>query len=148
MLGLGLIGAALLAFGLAQFIHFEPPGQKTGLHARITGIYPYDARNHKPSGAAKDHYRTDEPFAAVIDWSELPADLLVGARWFTGGFAIDAGGVGPARAADLTGAGIVPVNMGADRFPPGRYQVVVERYAKGRPVEVIARSSVLVAGSR
>ncbi|MDQ6692476.1 MAG: hypothetical protein M3Z13_06885, partial [Candidatus Dormibacteraeota bacterium] len=139
---------ALLSIGLAQFIHFEPPGQKSGLKARISGIYPYDVKNQRATGSAKDHFRTDEPFAAVVDWSSLPPDLLVGARWFTGGFAIDAGGVGPARAGELAGAGIVPVNMGADRFPPGRYQVVVERFARGRPVEVIARSSVLVAGSR
>lgn len=146
MLGLGLVGLVVLSIGLAQFIHFEPPGQRTGLRADITGIYSYDVRTHQTAGPARDHFRTDEPFAAVVDWSGVPAELVVGARWFSGGFAIDAGGIGPARSAELAAGGPVPVNVGADRFPPGRYQIVVERFARGRPVEVIARRSVLVAG--
>ncbi len=146
MLALGVVGFVILAVGLAQFIHFEPPGQRTGLHAEIRGIYSYDLRNHQTVGGGKDHFRTDEPFAAIVDWETLPADLLVGARWFTGGFAIDAGGVGPARAGELAKGGAIPVNVGAERFPSGRYQIVVERFARGRPVEVLARRSVLVAG--
>lgn len=146
MLALGLVGLAVLITGLAQFIHFEPPGQKSGLRAGITGVYSFDVGSHQTRGAPRDHFRTDEPFAAVVDWSGVPADLLVGARWFSGGFAIDAGGIGPARAGELAAAGPVPVNVGVDRFPPGRYQIVVERFARGRPVEVIARRSVLVAG--
>jgi hypothetical protein len=39
------------------------------------------------------------------------------------------------------------VNTGAQRFPAGRYEFVVERYAGGRPVEVVGRRSVLVVGS-
>jgi hypothetical protein len=143
---LGVAGIVILAVGLAQFVHFEPPGQKTGQVARITGVYDYDPQTHSTVGADRDKFRTDQPFAAVVDWSTLPPDLVVGGEWFSGGFALDRGGVGPSRAATLTESRVVPVNQGGGRFPSGRYEFVVERFAQGRPVEVLARRAVIVVG--
>jgi hypothetical protein len=146
LVALGVAGLVILAVGLAQFVQYEPPGQRTGRAVKIAGVFDYDLKTGKTFGAAKDHFRTDEPFAAVVDWTSLPPDLLVGGSWFSGGFALDSGGVGPARAADLTEKSVVPVNRGAQRFPSGRYEFVVERYAGGRPVEVLGRRSVIVVG--
>ena len=147
LVALGLAGVVILGIGLAQFIHFEPPGQRTGQAVRIDGVYDYNAKMGKISGGARDHFRTDEPFAAVVDWRSLPPDLVVGANWFSGGFALDFGGVGPARAADLVEKTVVAVNSGSLRFPAGRYEFVVERYSGGRPVEVLGKRSVIVIGS-
>jgi hypothetical protein len=147
MLALGLVGVIILAVGLAQFVTFEPPGQKTGQVARILGVYDYDPTTHSATGPPRDHFRIDQPFAAEVDWSSLPPAEIVGAAWFGGGFTIDFGGVGPAPAGTLVGHGLVPVNSGTARFPSGHYQFVVERYSGGRPVEVLARTTVLVVGS-
>ena len=147
LVGIGIAGIVILAIGLAQFIHFEPPGQRTGQAVRIEGVYDYNAKTGKISAGARDHFRTDEPFAAVVDWRSLPPDLVVGANWFSGGFALDFGGVGPARAADLADKTVVAVNSSSRRFPAGRYEFVVERYSGGRPVEVLGKRSVIVVGS-
>ena len=147
LIALGIVGVVILGVGLSQFVHYEPPGQHTGIRAAIRGVYDYDLKRRQVTGAEKDHFHTNEPFAAEVDWAELPADLLVGARWFSGGFSIDAGGVGPARARDLVDSGPVPVNTGGARFPSGHYTFVVERYSHGRAVEVLGRTSVLVAGA-
>jgi hypothetical protein len=146
MAALGAAGIVILGIGLAQFIQYEPPGQHSGIAARIQGVYDYDTKTKQVFGPNKDHFRTDEPFAAVVDWTSLPPDLLVGATWFSGGFTIDAGGVGPARAATLREHSVVPVNFGDQRLPPGHYEFAVERYAGGRPVEVLARKTVVVVG--
>jgi len=146
MVAFGVVGLVILGVGLSQFVHYEPPGQHTGIRAGIRGVYDYDTARHEITGSEKDHFRTNEPFAADVDWSSLPQGLLVGARWFNGGFSIDAGGVGPAPARDLAATGPVPVNTGGARFPSGHYTFVIERFSKGRPVEVLGRTSVLVAG--
>jgi hypothetical protein len=146
LLGLGVIGILILAVGLAQFVTFEPSGQRTGQVARITGVYDWDRESHGVTGPNKDHFRTDEPFAAVVDWSALPPTMLVGAGWFSSGFAVNAGSVGPHFAGQLVSLPAVPVNTGDLRFPSGHYQFVVERYSKGIPVEVLARKTVLVLG--
>ena len=147
LVALGIAGIVILAVGLAQFVHYEPPGQQTGQAVKIAGVFDYDVKTGKTLGADKDHFRTNEPFAGVVDWSSLPPDLVVGANWFSGGFALDSGGVGPARAADLTEKSVVPVNRGTQRFPSGSYDFVVERYAGGRPVEVLGGRSVIVVGA-
>jgi hypothetical protein len=147
LVGLGIAGVVILAIGLAQFVHFEPPGQRTGLSARITGVYGFDRKTGSTFGPNRDHFRTDEPFAAAVDWSGLPPAVVVGAGWFSGGFSLAAGGVGPAGAGTLGEHSVVPVNFGARRFPAGRYEFVVERYAAGRPVEVLARTTIVVVGS-
>jgi hypothetical protein len=41
---------------------------------------------------------------------------------------------------------VVPVNFGAQRFPSGHYEFVVERFSGPRPVEVLARRTVVVLG--
>src|SRR3979409_1729996 len=92
LVAVGIAGVVILGVGLAQFIHFEPPGQRTGQAVRINGVYDYNPKTGKISGGSKDHFRTDEPFAAVVDWRSLPADLVVGAHWFRGGCARAAGG--------------------------------------------------------
>ncbi len=147
LVALGVAGIVILAIGLAQFVYYEPHGQQTGQRVRIAGVYDYDVKTGKTFGPNRDHFRTDEPFAAVVDWSSLPPDLVVGGNWFSGGFALDFGGVGPARAADLAEKSVVPVNRDGQRFPAGRYEFVVERYSGGRPVDVLGRQSVLVVGS-
>jgi hypothetical protein len=147
LVGLGVAGLVILGIGLAQFVTFEPPGQRTGQVATITGVHDYDPLTQSTTGPDKDHFRTNEPFAAVVDWSALPADLVVGAAWFSGGFAISAGGVGPARAGELLSRPVVPVNLGSERFPSGHYQFVVERFSGGIAVEVLARRTVVVVGS-
>ena len=115
--------------------------------ARIVGVYDWDGRSGSTTGPNKDHFRSDEPFAAVVDWSSLPPSLEVGAGWFSGGFAVGAGSVGPAPAGALSRQPAVPVNSGSQRFPSGHYQFVVERFARGIPVEVLARKTVVVAGA-
>lgn len=148
MVALGIAGAVILVIGLAQFFHYEPPGQRSGVHARIVGIFDYDVHAGNVRGPNKDHFKTNEPFAARVDWSSVPADTVVGAHWFSGGFAIDAGGVGPSPARTLAEKDpVVPVNLGGGRLPAGHYQFVVERYSRDRPVEVLARAAVLVVGS-
>ena len=147
LVGLGVAGVVILAVGLAEFVHFEPSGQHSGLAVRITGVYGYDRRTDSTVGPSRDHFRTDEPFAARVDWSGLPPAQVVGAAWFSGGFGLAAGGVGPAPAGTLEARSVVPVNFGAGRFPSGRYEFVVERYAGGRAVEVLARTAIVVAGS-
>lgn len=148
VVALGIAGAVILVVGLAQFFHYEPPGQRTGARATILGVFDYDARTGTLQGPNRDHFKTSEPFAARVDWSSLPGDTVVGARWFSGGFAMDAGGIGPATARSLAESDrVVPVNLGDGRLPAGHYQFVVERYAKNRPVEVLARVAVLVVGS-
>ena len=147
LVALGVAGVVILAIGLAQFVHYEPPAQRTGQAVKISGVYDYDVKTGKTFGSNKDHFRTNEPFAAAVDWSSLPPDLVVGANWFSGCFSLDSGGVGPARAADLRERSVVPVNRGIQRFPSGRYEFVVERYAGGRPVEVLGRRSIVVVGA-
>ncbi len=144
---LGIAGMVILSVGLAQFVHYEPPGQQTGQAVNIVGVFGYDVKNGKTFGSNKDHYRTDEPFAAIVDWTSLPPDLVVGANWFSGGFALDSGGVGPARAASLAEKSVIPVNRGTRRFPAGTYSFAVERYSGGRPVEVLGGRSVVVVGA-
>lgn len=144
---LGIAGVVILSVGLAEFVHYEPAGQRTGQAVKIVGVFDYNVKTGKTVGSNKDHFRTDEPFAAVVDWSSLPPDLVVGANWFSGGFALNSGGIGPARAADLTAESVVPVNRGTQRFPAGSYEFVVERHSGGRPVEVLGGRSVIVVGA-
>ncbi len=149
IVGLGAAGVVILGVGLLQFINFEPSGQHTGLQARILGFWDYDQKTGTITGDSKDHFKTTEQLAAEVDWTTLPPDLLVGGHWFSGGFALDAGGVGPARARDLIAKPAVPLRPPSDRgTPPGRYTFVVERYYRDKPVEVLARASVLVIGGR
>lgn len=140
----GLVGALILSIGAFQFIHYEPVAQQSGLHARILGVYAYDPQSQAVQDGNLDHIAAGKPFAAKVDWSSLPPGTVVAAHWFLGGFAIDAGGVGPANAGSLPD--VIPVSVGKQKLPSGRFEFVVERWSGGRAVEVLGRKSVLVSG--
>ena len=144
VLAVGVVGALILLGGAVEFFHYEPPFQTSGLHARVDGIYAYDPKTREVYGRNLDHVDAGKPFAAVVDWSSLPPALQTAGRWYLGGFATEAGGAGPGPAASLPR--IVPATTDRMKFPSGRYFFVVERWSHGRPVEVLARLSVIVGG--
>jgi hypothetical protein len=145
LLALGLAGLLILLLGAAEFAHFEPLNQKTGTSARVSGVFQYDPRSGHTLGSDRSRFRRDELFAARVDWSTLPPDMQVGARWYNG-FGDRVGSVGPAPAGELTQHEVVPVAVppGLNRNLPGHYLFVVERYRANLPVEVLARRIVLV----
>ena len=81
----------------------------------------------------------------MVDWSQLPPDLMVDARWFNS-FGSIVGRVGPSTPAQLGSSTIVPIitPQGLHHNLPGDYTFVVERLQGGLPVEVLARRIVLV----
>ena len=139
------VGAAILAIGLIEFAYFERPGEASGIHAHISGVFKYDPSTAKTSGPDRTEFHRDEQFAAVIDWTSVPQDVVVDARWYDTFGAIE-GYVGPARAKDLASRSTVPVAVpaGYHYVLPGRYTFVVERVEDGLPVEVVARRFELV----
>jgi len=139
------VGVVVLAVGLVQFVYFERPGEETGVKAQIGGVYEYDPAAHRTFGSDRSEFPRTAVFAAVVDWSTLPANLVVDARWYDT-FGSMRGDVGPAHPSDLTGHGVIPVEVPPDlRFVlPGRYTFVVERFEGGVAVEVLARRFVLV----
>jgi len=139
------VSILILATGLAEFAYFEPPGQDTGLKASITGVFQYDPVHNTTRGPDRSSFPRTMLFAAVVDWSSLPKDLVVDARWYDA-FGNIVGSVGPATPAQLASQTIVPVKVppGFQHNLPGHYVFVVERYEGGVPVEVIGRRVVLV----
>ena len=93
---------------------------------------------------ARPDARTVE-FAAVVDWSSIPSNLIVDARWYDSFGSIE-GQVGPGTAADLANDTVIPVEVpqGYHYVLPGRYTFVVERLSDGVPVEVLGRRFVVV----
>jgi hypothetical protein len=140
----GLMALLIFAVGLVEFLSFEPPGQATGTTARITGVYAYDPNGGQVKGQAQERFPRDQPFAAVVDWSSIPAGTVVAARWFDS-FGEVVGQVGP-RPAGSIDAAAVPVALpeGLQRNIPGTYLFVVERISHGQAVEVLARRLVEV----
>jgi hypothetical protein len=138
-------GVVILAVGLIEFAHFEPPGQVSGASARIVGVYAYDPATKKTLGQDASQFLRAQQFAAVVDWSSVPGNLTVDARWFDA-FGDIVGRVGPGSPASLAGQRVVPVVVppGFHHSLPGRYTFVVERIQGGVPVEVLARRFVLV----
>lgn len=138
------VGAAVLSLGLVQFVYFERPGESSGVQARIAGVYKYDPSSRQTSGPDRREFARSEQFAAVVDWTSIPGNLVVDARWYDSFGSIE-GAVGPATAGDLVGSRIVPVKVPESyRYVlPGRYQFVVERLKDGVPVEVLARRFVV-----
>lgn len=134
------VGAIILSLGLVQFVYFERPGESSGIHASIVGVYKYDPSTGQTSGGDRREFGRSEQFAAVVDWSSIPGTVIVDARWYDTFGSIE-GAVGPAPAADLAANQVVPVKVPENyRFVlPGRYQFVVERLQDGVPVEVLAR---------
>jgi hypothetical protein len=146
MLTLGVVALVILGLGLVSIYRFAPPGQATGLKVRIVGVYPYDPVQHRIRGGPSTHFSRDQPFAAQVDWSRLPADVVAGARWYN---ALDeaVGGVGPAPARTLAAEdALVPVMTppGLHANLPGQYTLAVVRYSDGQPVELLGRALVLV----
>jgi len=139
------VAVVILAVGLVEFVYFEPPGQATGVKARIAGVYQYDPATGNTIDADRSSFARTEEFAAVVDWSGLPPDLSVDARWYDT-FGNIVGRVGPSTPAQLGPRTTVPVTVprGFHHNLPGHYTFVVERLQAGLPVEVLARRIVLV----
>jgi hypothetical protein len=139
------VAVLILAVGLVEFVHFEPPGQTSGAKVRIVGVLAYDSANGTTVGTDKSTFSRTEEFAAVVDWSGLPPNLAVDARWYDG-FGSLVGRVGLSTPAQLGNHSIVPVITppGLHHNLPGRYTFVVERLQGGVPVEVLARRFVQV----
>jgi hypothetical protein len=134
------VGVVILAIGLIQFAYFERPGQASGIHAHIVGVFKYDPTGGKTSGPDRTEFQRNEQFAAVVDWNSVPGKVTVDARWYDTFGAIE-GHVGPAPAEDLVNQSVVSVAVpqGYHYVLPGRYTFVVERLQGGVPVEVLAR---------
>jgi hypothetical protein len=143
-----VVAILILAIGLGEFLYFEPPGQKTGLKATITGVYQYDPSTHQTSGPDRSTFTSTEDFAAVADWSSLPPNITVDARWYDT-FGTIVGRAGPGTPAQLADQTVIPVGTPAPlkHNLPGRYLFVIERFENGIPVEVLARRLVLVKPS-
>lgn len=139
------VGVVILAIGLVEFAYFEPLGQSSGTRAHIAGVYEYNPSTQQTVGPDRSEFSRTEVFAAVIDWSSLPSNLIVDARWYDSFGSVE-GHVGPGRAADLAQQSIVPVEVPeGHRFVlPGRYTFVVERLKDDVPVEVLGRRFVVV----
>lgn len=139
------VGVVILAIGLIEFAYFERPGEASGIHARIVGVYKYEPASHQTTGSDRREFARDEQFAAVVDWSSIPGNVVVDARWYDSFGSIE-GQVRPAPASQLAGDTMVPVAVpeGYHFVLPGRYQFVVERLQDGVPVEVLARRFELV----
>ncbi len=140
------VGVVILAIGLVQFAYFERPGEASGIKASIVGVYKYDPATRQTIGPDRAEYARNEQFAAVVDWSSIPANLTVDARWYDSFGSIE-GEVGPLTPSTLAAhSTTVPVQVpeGYHYVLPGRYTFVVERLEGGVPVEVIARRFVLV----
>jgi hypothetical protein len=139
------VAVVILAVGLVEFVYFEPPGQATGAKARIVGVYAYDPSTGNSLGTDRSAFTRTEDFAAVVDWSGLPPDLNVDARWYDA-FGSVVGRIGPSTPAKLGNFSIVAVVTppGLHHSLPGDYTFVVERLQGGVPVEVLARRIVLV----
>jgi hypothetical protein len=146
MLGLGAVALVILALGLVTILTFAPPGQRTGLKARVVGIYPYNPTEHRLRGSPSTHFSRDQAFAARIDWSSLPPGIVVGARWYNT-LQEPVGGIGPTGAAKLAAEeAVVPVMTPAGLHGnlPGDYTLAVIRYSRGQPVELLGHAVVLV----
>ena len=140
-----VVAFLILAIGLGEFLYFEPPGQTTGVKATIVGVLHYDPVTHTTSGPDRRTFARTDEFAAVVDWSTLPQNLTVDARWYDSFEAVVAR-VGPGTPAQLASQTTIPV--GAPAPPqhnlPGQYVFVIERLENGIPVEVLARRFVVV----
>jgi hypothetical protein len=138
-------GVVILAIGLVEFVYFEPPGQASGVKAHIGGVFQYDPNTKQVVGPDRSEFPRTEEFAAVVDWSSLPATLMVDARWYNSFGSLE-GLVGPGVPSDLSSHSVIPVEVppGYHYVLPGRYTFVVERLKDGVPVEVLGRRFVVV----
>src|SRR5579884_3983568 len=82
MLALGAAGLLILVLGLVVFLRFAPLGQRTGLAARVIGVYAYDPVQRTVAGPAATRFPRTQPFAARVSWASLPSGVVVGATWY------------------------------------------------------------------
>lgn len=145
LLVLATVAVVILAVGLVEFVYFEPPGQVTGAKATIAGVFGYDPATGTTRGPDRHTFRRNEEIAAIVDWSTLPPNLNVDARWYDA-FGSVVGRLGPSTPAQLGFRSIIPVITPSNlkHNLPGDYTFVVERIQGGIPVEVLARRIVLV----
>ena len=142
------VSIVILAVGLVEFVYFEPPGQVTGVKARIVGVFQYGAEASQLIDGDRSTFSRNQQFAAEVSWAGLPDNLSVDARWYDT-FGNIVGRIGPSTPAELGSTSIVPVTVpqGLHHNLPGHYTFVVERLKGGLPVEVLARRIVLVERS-
>ncbi len=142
------VAVLILSVGLVEFVYFEPPGQVTGHRAQIVGVFHYDTATGSTAGPDTTSFARTDEIAAVVDWSQLPPNLTVDARWYDS-FGNVVGRAGPSTPARLGLHSVVPVitPSGLKHNLPGHYTFVVERIQDGLPVEVLARRIVLVERS-
>ena len=145
MLVFATVGVLILAVGLVEFVHFEPPGQTSGVKAHILGVYRYDPATGSTTGPDKSEFTRTDEIAAVVDWASIPSNLLVDAKWLDS-FGDVVGRAGPASPAELTHQMIVPIVVpkGYHHILPGHYTFVIERIRGDIPVEVLGRRFILV----
>jgi hypothetical protein len=146
MLVFATVGVLILAVGLVEFVHFEPPGQTSGVKAHILGIYLYDPDlGGATSGPDRSQFSRTDEIAALVDWASIPSNLIVDAKWLDS-FGDLVGRAGPASPAELKYQMIVPIVVpkGYHHILPGHYTFVVERIQGGIPVEVLGRRHILV----
>jgi hypothetical protein len=146
MLGLGAVAILILALGVVTLLRFAPPGQHSGYHAQVAGVFPYDSRSGQVDGPSSTHFRRDQQFAAQVEWDRLPPGMVVAARWYD---SLDSvvGTVGPAPAGTLArGEELVPVvtPAGLHANLPGSYTLTIVRYSGGQQVELLDSQSVMV----
>ena len=134
----GAIGIVIFVAGFIEFVHFEPFGHGSGVHAHISGVFSYDPKTKTTTGSDRSTFARSEQFAAVVDWSGIPDTLNVQAVWIDS-FQNVVGSAGPATS-------IVPAEVpeGLKYHLPGQYIFAVERLEGGRPVEVLGRRIVFV----
>jgi hypothetical protein len=139
------VGVVILVIGIIQFAYFEPFGQTSGAKATIEGVYVYDSETGQIEGPDSSEFPRSVEFAAKVDWSSLPANITVDARWYDS-FGTLRGQVGPGTPPELADKSIVPVLVpeGYHYVLPGRYTFVVERFNHDVPVEVLGRRFVRV----
>ena len=139
------VGTVILSIGLIQFAYFEPFGETSGAKATIVGVYVYNSTTGQTQGGDRSEFPREGEFAARVDWTSLPSNLVVDARWYDS-FGTLRGQVGPGSPADLVDKSIIPVLVpeGYHYVLPGRYTFVVERLRNDLPVEVLGRRFVRV----
>jgi hypothetical protein len=139
------VAVLILAVGLVEFVHFEPPGQTSGIKAHILGVYLYDPATGATSGPDKSEFSRTDQIAAVVDWSSMPSNLTVDGRWIDS-FGDVVGRVGPASPVELTHHMIVPIVVptGLHHILPGHYSFVIERIQGDIPIEVLGRRIIVV----
>ena len=146
LIAYALVATVILTLGLIEFVYFEPPGETSGASARIAGVFAYEPATGTVVGTDSSTFTRSQDFAATVDWTGLPPNLSVDARWYDS-FGNVVGRVGPSTPAKLGPTTLVPVIVPPGPLHhnlPGHYSFVVERLQDGRPVEVLARRIVLV----